>query len=72
MHTLKWEGNEVGVDRIGEDYRNSQRFTEKCSIERCATLETTPLEYCLVWKVGDKRIQIGVSRRWIESSTTYC
>ena len=42
MHTLKWEGNEVGVDRIGEDYPNSQRFTEECFIERCATFGTRP------------------------------
>ena len=72
MHTSKWEGNEVGVDRIGKDYRNSQRFTEECSIKRYATSGTPPLKYCLAWKVGGKRMQIGVSRRWIESSTTYC
>ncbi|CCI45067.1 unnamed protein product [Albugo candida] len=67
-HTSKWEGgNEDGMDRIGDDCRNSQRCTEECSLYRCATFGTPPLKHRLVLKVAGKRMQIDASSRWIES-----
>ena len=71
LYTSKWKGTENGMDRIGEDYCNSQRFAEECSFERCTTCKKPTLKHCLVWKAGGERMQIELSSRWIESCPAY-